>query len=375
MTRPVETHLGEEHSMRRAVAIAALAVSISALPPLGGQPAAAAVSKVLVVDCRAGNPTCWPAAFAFTPNGSNIFYVERFTGQIRRHGVNTGADRLWATIGNVGTAGEQGVLGIALDPRWDQAARSRWVYVYYTNADPLENRIIRLKNLSGGGLRRETLVQIPAATVHNGGVIHFGPDGKLYAVTGDATNLSRAQDVSNLAGKVLRLNLNGSRPADNPIADSKAFSYGHRNSFGFTFDPQTDVLWQTENGPECEDEINLVLPGANYGWGPGSDCPGISTSGPNPVQPEWNSGSATIAPTGAAFCDGCGLGTEPEGNLLVGIWNQGSIRRWVLDAERDDLVGDFLLYQSSASVAAVEAAPNGGIHFSDNSGIYRLQLT
>jgi aldose sugar dehydrogenase len=361
--------------MRRAVAVAAFAAILPAVPPMGGQSAGAAVGKVLAVDCRAANPTCWPAAFAFTPNGTHIFYAERFTGQIRRHGVNTSVDRLWATIGNVGTAGEQGVLGIAIDPRWDQSARSRWVYVYYTHADPLENRIIRLKSLSGGRLRTETLAQIPAATVHNGGVIHFGPDGKLYAVTGDSTNLSRAQDLNNLAGKVLRLNLNGSLPADNPIAASKAFSFGHRNSFGFTFDPQTDVLWQTENGPQCEDEINLVLPGANYGWGPGSDCPDTSTSGPSPEQPEWDTGNTTIAPTGAAFCSGCGLGTDPEGNLLVGIWNQGSIRRVVLDAERDDVVGDFLLYQNSAGVAALEAAPNGGIHFSDNSGIYRLHLT
>jgi aldose sugar dehydrogenase len=375
MTEPVEAHRGEEYRMRRAIALAALATILSALPPLGSQIAGAAVSKVLVVDCRAGNPTCWPAAFAFTPNGSHIFYAERFTGQIRRFGVNTGVDRLWTTIGNVAVSGEQGVLGMAIDPRWNTSARSRWVYVYYTHADPLENRIIRLKSISGGQFRTETLAHIPASSHHNGGVIHFGPDGKLYAVTGDTTSQTRAQDVNNLAGKVLRLNLNGSRPADNPIAGSKAFSFGHRNSFGFAFDPQTDDLWKTENGPECEDEINLVLPGANYGWGPGSDCPGISTSGPNPVPPEWNSGSTTIAPTGAAFCEGCGLGTDPEGDLLVGIWNQGSIRRWVLDAERDDLTGDFLLYQSSASVAAVESAPNGAIHFSDNSGIYRLQLT
>jgi aldose sugar dehydrogenase len=361
--------------MRRAVAITTVALALSALPPLGGQVAGAAVSKVLVADCRGGNPTCWPTAFAFTPNGAQIFYVERFTGQIRRHGVNTGADRLWTTISNVATAGEQGLLGIAIDPRWDQSARSRWVYVYYTHADPLENRIVRLKKISGGAVRTEILARIPAAGNHNGGVIHFGPDGKLYAVTGDAASPSRAQNVSDVAGKVLRLNLDGSRPADNPISNSKAFSYGHRNSFGFAFDSENGTLWQTENGPGCEDEINLAEGGANYGWGSGSDCPDTSTVGPSPVKPKWDTGNTTIAPTGAAFCDGCGLGPDPEGDLLFGTWNDDDIRRLELDAQRDDVVDDFLLFQNSAGVLAVESAPNGGILFSDMSGIYRLQLT
>jgi glucose/arabinose dehydrogenase len=360
--------------MRRAVAIITVAMALSALPPLGGQVAGAAVSKVLVVDCRGGNPTCWPTAFAFTPNGAQIFYVERFAGQIRRHGVNTGSDRLWTTISNVGTAGEQGLLGIALDPRWAQGTRFRWVYLYYTHASPLENRIVRLKKISGGGVRTEMLAHIPAAGNHNGGVIHFGPDGKLYAVTGDAGSPSRAQNESDLAGKVLRLNLDGSRPADNPISNSKAFSYGHRNSFGFTFDPDTGNLWQTENGPTCEDEINLVLPGANYGWGPNWKCPGTSQDGPDPIGPEVDY-TPTIAPTGATFCDGCGLGTDPEGNLLFGTWNDEDIRRLVLDAQRDDVIGDFLLFQNPAGVLAVESAPDGGILFSDMSGIYRLQLT
>jgi glucose/arabinose dehydrogenase len=362
--------------MLRALILTATSLSLLALPPLGGHPAGAAVSRLQAIDCRAANDECWPAAFAFTPSGNNVFYVERYTGQIRKHTLASNKDRQWARIDNVAGSGEQGVLGITLDPRWSQAPKFRWVYVYYTHQSPLQNRIIRLRKLSGGGMKKDILQKLPAASgYHNGGVIHIGPDKKLYAVTGEAHDPARAQDKDDPAGKVLRLNLNGTRPGDNPIAGSKAFSFGHRNSFGFTFDPETDVLWQTENGPGCEDEVNRVLPGRNYGWGGNSKCPGTSTSGPNPVQPEWDTGNTTIAPTGAVFCDGCGLGSAPEGDLLFGAWNDGKIRRLVLNAARTDVTADFVLFDNPSGVMAVEGAPSGKIFFSDRFGIYRLKQT
>ena len=100
-----------------------------------------------------------------------------------------------------------------------------------------------------------------AGTYHDGGHIDFGPDGKLYAVVGEGHDSSNAQDLTNDAGKVLRMNRNGSVPADNPFDDSRIFSYGLRNSFGFAFDPQSGTLWETENGPECVDEINVEQDG------------------------------------------------------------------------------------------------------------------
>jgi glucose/arabinose dehydrogenase len=360
--------------MRRALVLAATALALLALPPLGSSPAGAAVDRVLAIDCRAANDQCWPAAFAFTPNGNQVFYVERFTGQIRKHTLASNQDQQWAVINDVAGSGEQGVLGITLDPRWSQAAKFRWVYVYYTHESPLQNRIVRLRKLAGGGMKKDLLQKLPAASgYHNGGVIHIGPDKKLYAVTGEAHDPARAQVKKDPAGKVLRLNLNGRRPGDNPIGGSKAFSYGHRNSFGFAFDPETDVLWQTENGPGCEDEVNRILPGRNYGWGGSSNCPGTSTSGPNPVQPEWDTGNTTIAPTGAAFCDGCSLGPAPEGDFLFGAWNDGKIRRLVLNGARNDVTGDFVVFDNPSGVMAVEAAPSGKIFFSDPFGIYRLK--
>lgn len=361
--------------MKRAVALAFVSVALLAVPPFGDEPAAAAVDRVLAVDCRSSNDQCWPAAFAFTPNGDHVFYVERFTGHIRKATLGTGQDVQWGKVNNVSGEGEQGVLGIALDPRWNQEFKFRWVYVYYTHDSPLQNRIIRMRKLSGGGMRQALLQKLPAASgYHNGGVIHIGPDKKLWAVSGEAHDPPRAQDKQDPAGKVLRMNLTGTRPGDNPIAGSKAYSYGHRNSFGFAFDPLTDDPWETENGPGCEDEINHIRPGQNYGWGGNSNCPGTSTSGPNPVQPEVEY-TPTIAPTGAAFCDGCALGPAAEGDLLFGAWNDGKIRRLVLNGGRDAVIDQFVVFTNPQGVMAVEAAPDGRIYFSDRNGIYRLAVT
>jgi glucose/arabinose dehydrogenase len=360
--------------MRRAITL--VAVALLTLPPLGERPALAAINRVRVIDCRSANPTCHPAGFAFTPDGDEVFYVERLSGHIRRHTLATDQDIQWTVLNNVaGSASdEQGVLGIALDPRWNNGVNFHWVYVFYTRQNPHQNRIIRMKKTMNG-LVTQHLQTIPAASgYHNGGVIHFGPDGKLYAVTGEAHNPARAQDRDDPAGKVLRLTKTGGRPGDNPIPGSKAFSYGHRNSFGFSFDHQTGRVWQSENGPGCKDEINWARPGRNYGWGPSSDCPNTNDSGPNPVKPE-RFYTPTIAPTGVAFCDGCSLGQAAENDLLFGAWNDGIIRRLVLNGQRNDVIGQQQVFNNPGGVMAVEAAPDGRIFFSDVGGIYRLVRT
>lgn len=342
-----------------------VALLLATLLPAG--PAGAAIRRTRAFSCRSSNATCWPAAFAFSPNGKRVFYVERFTGQIRVHHLRKNRDRRWFTIPGVATQGEQGVLGIALDPRWP---KKRWVYVYYTQDSPLRNRIVRIRK-GGGSVRMRRLATIPAAGNHNGGVIHFGPDGMLYAVTGDAADPARSQNRRNPAGKVLRMTKAGKRPKSNPFRRSLAYSFGHRNSFGFAFDPQTDLLWQTENGPQCDDEINLVRRGRNYGWGPGSSCPNTSTEGPNPVRPK-HVYNPVIAPTGAAFCDGCRLGKRSEGALFVGSFNDNRVRRLILNAKRRQIAAQRVVHTHARFVLAVEAAPNGRLYFSDDRAVYRL---
>ena len=352
--------------LTRAGLAALLAVS---LLPLAEAPAAAA-GRARVLRCKGG--TCWPAAFTFTPDGGAIFYAERLTGEIRRFTFEGRKDRRWAKLADVSQRGEQGVLGIALDPDWEQGPRQQWVYVYYTEGHPHRNVIVRLRKRGGRGVKHDRLVTIPASDYHDGGVLHFGPDDKLYAVTGDSQSPGLAQRKGSHAGKVLRLEQNGKRPGDNPIPNSRAYTYGHRNSFGFAFDPQTGRVWQSENGPECDDEVNLILPGRNYGWGGASSCPDINDSGPNPERPK-----ATFNPvpalTGVAFCQACGLAPEVEGDLLVGAYLDGKIRNLTLNPARDGIASIEVLYDHPNSVLAVEAAPDGRVYFSDSHGIFLLR--
>jgi glucose/arabinose dehydrogenase len=352
--------------MRRIASVLALAGLLVSLSPLAASPAGARIVRRVVFSCN----NCWPTAFTFTPDGERMFFVKRFSGEIRVKNLATGTNRLWARIGNVATTqGEVGLLGVALHPRWPE---EDWVYVYFTQQDPFRNRIIRLRKTANGSLQREGLLRIPAAGFHNGGVIHFGPDGKLYAVTGDAGDPARSQDTASNAGKVLRLTRTGLVPGDNPFPGEYAFSFGHRNSFGFTFDPRTGRLWQTENGPTCDDEVNLARSGRNYGWGPSSACPNTSESGPDPIiQPEmvW---TTPIAITGAVFCQGCRLGGRMGGRLLVGSWNDREILHLTLDAERNDVLSRRLLFDNPAGVLALERRPNGRVFFSEPNGIYRL---
>ncbi|MGH2697046.1 MAG: PQQ-dependent sugar dehydrogenase, partial [Actinomycetota bacterium] len=256
-----------------------------------------------------------------------------------------------------------------------QRRRNRWVYVFYTAQDPVENRVVRMrKRLGRPGFVTDHLLTIPinVGTNHNGGPIHFGPDRRLYVATGEQAEPVRAQDPADPAGKVLRLMRNGSRPGDNPIPGSLALSFGHRNSFGIGFDPVTGRLWQSENGPACEDEVNLIAPGGNYGWGAGSSCPGTSTEGSSPIQAEV-SYTPVIVPTGVTFCVGCGLGPDVEGDLLLAVFGDGTeIRNLSLDGERDDMVDEQVLYDHPTGVVTAGRRPNGQVFFSDHSGIYRL---
>lgn len=330
-----------------------------------------------VVPCRAANPSCWPDAFTFAPNGT-IYYVERFTGQIRYYNPDTQVDKRFVTIRHLTTEGEQGLLGIALHPDWPN---KKWIYVYYTHDDPLRNQVVRIKKKSDGTFVREHLFSTPAGTHHLGGVIHFGPDGKLYVVTGENYDPTLAQDLTSKGGKILRVNPNGSVPDDNPF-DSFVFSFGHRNSYGFTFDPfdtdsSTVEVWQTENGPECNDEINFVQAGNNYGWGVDQACPNTNNTGENPVRPvyKW---SDTIAVTGAVFCQTCDLGTAVRQQLVVGAYNTGTLLLATLNAARNDIteVNDLYSHGSGGyetGILGVEAGPHGRIYFSDSSGIYRLR--
>src|SRR5262249_44398376 len=137
-----------------------------------------------------------------------------------------------------------------------------------------QNRISRLREADGHGTDEVILLDaFPGASIHDGCRLKFGPDGKLYATTGDASGRSHAQELDSLSGKILRLNRDGSSPADKPFGpESRIWSYGHRNPQGLAFDPTSGALFETEHGPSGEvsiganDEVNIIVAGGNYGW-------------------------------------------------------------------------------------------------------------
>ena len=320
----------------------------------------------------------FPAAFTFAPDG-RVFYGERSSGGVRIIAADGNSESSFFTVPNVVSNGEQGLLGIALHPDYPATPH---VFVYATrDVGGVEtNQILRITDNAGTG---EGMLEIwTSATAsgqyHDGGHIAFGPDGKLWEVGVEAHDSANAQKLSNDAGKVLRMNPDGTAPGNNPFGSKLIWSYGLRNSYGFDFDPRTGRLWETENGPGCNDEINRIRKGRNFGWGPNQTCGhpprsplNTNRDGRKPAQPEvwW---TPTVAPTGAAFCGGCGLGSGTQGRLFVGQWNTSRIVKVRLDVDRRHIVGQSTFYQHDDGIASVEVAPDGRIFFSDTTSIWEL---
>jgi aldose sugar dehydrogenase len=320
-----------------------------------------------------------PVAFTIAPDG-RFFIGERLTGKVKIYNGSTKKTSLFYTVTNlVGNSGnEQGLLGVAL--HWNYPTRP-WVYLYATRSDngtPYDE-ILKVIDNNGKGTLKKVIwkSKTVSGSYHDGGRILWEPHGALLAIQGDAHNSSNAQNLSNWAGKVLRMRGDGTVPSDNPIAGSLIYSYGHRNSFGFDIDDETGHVWETENGPECNDEINYIVAGDNYGWGPSETCstppnPPANTNqdGPSPNMPItwWDT---TIAPTGAAFCFGCHL-TNSEGTLFWGSLNDHKIRRAYLDGQRDDFTSYAPVFTHSEGPLSLEVGPNGNIHFSDSTSIWKL---
>jgi glucose/arabinose dehydrogenase len=198
-----------------------------------------------------------PWGVAFLPDGSALV-AERMRARIMR--VRPGAAPVQAAaVPNVSPTGEGGLLGLAVSPTY---AQDNLVYAYSTSAT--DNRIVRF-TLANPQSQQIVVSGIPRGSIHDGGRIAFGPDGMLYAGTGEAGQTANAQNLQSLGGKILRMRADGSVPPDNPFAGSRVYSLGHRNVQGLAWDPQ-GRLWATEFGQNTWDEINLIVAGGNYGW-------------------------------------------------------------------------------------------------------------
>ena len=354
--------------MKRLSVPAALAAALVLLIWPGGAQAASAQPL-------SPSALAFPAAFTPTPDGSRILYGERYTGRIRRLNPATGTSAPFFTVPNVATVGYQGLLGLALRPSHPSDSRV-WAFATRTVSGTAKNQLLRIR-ADGSGFA--VLRNLPTATSHDGGRIMFGPDGKLYVVIGYTDSRALAQDLTSLAGKVLRLNPDGTVPSDNPRAGSPIIGYGIRNSFGFSFDFKQGRLWLTDNGAECNDEINLVarLKLWNYGWGPSATCStpppaprNTNRDGPSPVQPKlFLPESQGI--TGIAFCNLCGLSSY--GQLFFADFNTGTIRRAGLTPDRLGIASQAPFYDHPDPVLSLETPFDGGpIYFSSRTNIFRL---
>ncbi|KOY55110.1 glucose sorbosone dehydrogenase [Streptomyces sp. XY332] len=206
-----------------------------------------------------------PWGVAPLPDG-DLLVASRDKGTISRVVAATGQVTPIGKVPGVAPGGEGGLLGLALSPAF---ASDRMVYAYFTTES--DNRIARMRydeqRDPGQQLGAPDTVfrGIPKGLVHNGGRIAFGPDKMLYAGTGETGDTGLAQDKKSLGGKILRMTPDGQPVHGNPEADSVVYSYGHRNVQGLAWD-KDKRLWAAEFGQNTWDELNLIEPGANYGW-------------------------------------------------------------------------------------------------------------
>lgn len=241
-----------------------------------------------------GLDTPWSIA-----RSDDVFYLSERPGKIIKIDGNKKTEQQVDLDKKVSTAAEAGLLGFVLAPDFKD---SKEAYAYYTYEDNGQfNRIVKLKLENDTWKEDEVLIdKIPSGQYHHGGRLKIGPDDKLYATTGDASDEQNAQDKDTLGGKILRINLDGSKPKDNPISNSYVYSYGHRNPQGIVWTPDGQ-MYANEHGNQANDEINEINEGQNYGW------PVIegNEENDNMETPIFTSGSDdTWAPSGIAFKDG-----------------------------------------------------------------------
>lgn len=332
-------------------------------PPSAGTPPGADVFTTqdgarIRVDVVATNLEV-PWSMAFAPDG-RLFVTER-PGRVRILDLAAATSQLALTLEDTFTQGEAGALGLALDPNFGV---SRLVYVYYTarSGGSVVNRLVRYREAGGRLAERVVLLDdVPASTIHDGGRIRFGPDGLLYVGTGDASTQALPQSLGSLAGKILRLNRDGTSARGNPFG-SPVYSYGHRNPQGFDWHPATGQLWASEHGPTGNDEINVIRQGANYGW-PTIQGAAIAAGMETPL----TFFNPAIAPSGTSFYRGRVV-PQFENNLFVATLRGEHLLRLLLDGPGARIVAqERLLDQRYGRIRDVVMGPDGLLYFCTNN--------
>ncbi|MGI8313527.1 PQQ-dependent sugar dehydrogenase [Halobacillus mangrovi] len=227
----------------------------------------------------------------------DTFYISERDGSIASWTEEGSLERVSVkTEKEITQIGEGGLLGLKLTPEFED---NKLAYAYHTYEEEQEvyNRVILIEKKEDQWEEvSAVLEEIPGAQFHNGGRLELATDGSLFVTTGDALNQSLAQNLDSLAGKILRMNPDGSVPEDNPYKDSYVFSYGHRNPQGLAW-TENGELYASEHGPDNRDEINVIQPGRNYGW------PLIvgDEEKEDMITPLYQTGNDTWAPSGVAI--------------------------------------------------------------------------
>lgn len=298
-----------------------------------------------------------PWELVFLPDG-RVWFTER-EGRVRAFIDGKLQPEPVFTPAGLKSWQKMGLLGLVLAPDF---ATSRLLYLAENYEEGKANfmRVVRYRESGGTFVEPMTLVQkVPAFWNHTGGRLSFGPDGKLYITTGDADKPPLSQNPRSLAGKILRLNPDGTTPADNPFADGRrgrpeVWTFGHRNPQGLAFQPGTGRLFAPEHGPDGGDEINLIAKGSNYGW------PVVShEKRKDGLTPSLLQYTPSIAPSGAMFYTG-DLFPMLKGDLLVGCLRGEGIVRVQLDGDKV-VTAERMLHKKLGRLREVVQAPDGSL--------------
>ncbi|PWK75361.1 glucose/arabinose dehydrogenase [Mucilaginibacter oryzae] len=301
-----------------------------------------------------------PWQITFLPDSSMLF-TER-AGRVRIYRNKKLLPKPALTISDVALDKKTGLLGMCLHPAF---AQNKWIYVAsnYTDNNRIRVRVARYAFRNDSLVNPFTIIKdIPGNQNHTGCRLVFGPDKKLYITTGDADQPILAQDLKALNGKILRVNDDGTIPADNPFAKNdtarkEIWSYGHRNPQGLVFEPTTGVLFDSEHGPTGGDEINIIKPGQNYGW------PLIhhqdKREGMTSPLLEY---TPSIGPSEAMFYHGNAF-PELKGILLVACLRGESILRIKLDNDKP-VAQEVLLKKQYGRIRSLVTGPDGYLYIS-----------
>lgn len=338
---------------------------------LGATPQAARAADPSVQADVIATGLAIPWDVAFAPDGT-MMVTERI-GRVQIFSSGSVGANLVRTvpIPSVTQTGESGLMGIAVDVDF---ASTGYVYVCATRTydGTTKNEVLRYQVDAAGAWQSPTLILggMAASNIHNGCALEMDRFGLLWVGMGDASVASRAQDRNSLNGKILRINRDGSIPADNPVIDgtqNQVFSLGHRNPQGIAFRPGTDQVYVIEHGPELNDEINLISAGGNYGWPcytgvtPYSGCSSANTS------PAWASGSPTIATSGGTFVNGAQWG-DWNGQLFVSTLKEQDVRRFAVNGDSTLSAQQTLFDTSWGRLRAAVSGPGGQLYITTSNG-------